>query len=96
MNADANLYLLNKRYLDNLTNPFGFLVHIAQEKGGGSSQLENNDREDLREQMAGDTKFHKQEKMYEAQLDETARKIALSFNYRQVPWLGLTYVVLFI
>jgi hypothetical protein len=29
--------------------------------------------------------------MYEAQLDATAKNIAMSMGYRQVPWLGVTY-----
>lgn len=32
--------------------------------------------------------------MYEAQLDATAKNIALSMGYRQVPWLGVTYFFL--
>lgn len=35
--------------------------------------------------------YHRQEKVYEQQLDQTAKNIALSFGYRSVPWLGLTY-----
>ena len=42
----------------------------------------------------GDSKYHRHEKMYERQLDTTARNIAKSFGYRSVPWLGLTYVIL--
>lgn len=32
--------------------------------------------------------------MYEEQLDETARLIALNMGYRSVPWLGLSYFAL--
>jgi len=34
------------------------------------------------------------EKMYEAQVEQTAKNIAASFGYRSVPWLGVTYVCL--
>ena len=34
--------------------------------------------------------------MYEQQLDQTAKNIAASFGYRQVPWLGVTYFCLVI
>ena len=42
----------------------------------------------------GDTIYHRSEKIYEKQLDTSARNIAMSFGYRHVPWLGATYVIL--
>ena len=44
----------------------------------------------------GDNRYHKQEKLYEVQVDQTAKNIAAQFGYRSVPWLGLTYFCLVI
>ena len=44
----------------------------------------------------GDNKYHKEEKLYEARVDETAKNIAMQFGYRSVPWLGVTYFCLVI
>ena len=48
----------------------------------------------MKEQEMGDSRYHRQEKMYERQLDTTALNIAKALRYRSVPWLGLTYVIL--
>mmetsp|Transcript_38335 Transcript_38335/g.50286 ORF Transcript_38335/g.50286 Transcript_38335/m.50286 type:complete len:104 (+) Transcript_38335:998-1309(+) len=58
------------------------------------AELQDEDREDLNQERMGDNKYHKQEKMYEAQVDQTAKNIAASFGYRSVPWLGVTYFCL--
>ena len=49
--------------MQNLTSPFGFLKVMASQK---EEELKEEDKEDLQEETAGDTKFHEQEKIYEA------------------------------
>lgn len=50
--------------------------------------------EDLKQQKKGDTKYHKQEKQYEEELDKVAKKVAAQMGYRSVPWLSATYFFL--
>ena len=84
---------LIKEYVENLTSPFGFLKAVVQQK---MDELDEGDKEDLKNEREGDNQYHKQEKQYEEQLDATAKNIAMSMGYRQVPWLGITYFVLVI
>ena len=70
---------LIREYIDNLTQPFGFLKAEFEKK---NEELTASDKEDLAIERKGDTKYHQQEKMYEEQLDATAKNIALSMGYR--------------
>lgn len=47
---------LIKEYLENLTTPFGFLKVVASQ---AAEELKDEDREDLKQQREGDTKFHR-------------------------------------
>ena len=82
-----------KEFMQNLTTPFGFLKAMIKHP---SESLKEEDKLDMKQQEKGDTIYHRQEKMYERQLDTTAKNIARSFGYRSVPWLGVTYVVIVI
>ena len=59
-----------------------------------NARLTKEDQEDLQEQAQGDNQYHKVEKAYERQFDATAKNLANQYGYREVPWLGLTYVML--
>lgn len=62
MRADIDDLNTIQEYLDDLTTPFGFLKHMAQEK---AQELTSEDRADLKEQKEGDTNYHAREKVYE-------------------------------
>ena len=51
-----NLYLIEK-YLADLNTPFGFLKSMTGGRAGAPG-LNDEDREDMRQQLAGDTQYH--------------------------------------
>ena len=53
---------LIKEYVENLTSPFGFLKAVVQQK---MDELDEGDKEDLKNEREGDNQYHNQEKQYE-------------------------------
>jgi len=67
-----------KMYLQQITNPFGFLNKSIDQQ---ERQMAENDAQDKKEQDKGDTAFHNKEKDLERKFDKFADDLAKKQGY---------------